>query len=387
MLTACCYAGLSLVAVSVHAQENRIAIAARVVEGYDSNQLRLSDQRLAGPKDNITSAPGVTIDISRNFARQRVYLRGAAEYVFNSRFRFLNSENLNFTGGAQLRFGPRCQIDPTAALFRAQSDLEDLGVVASNTATFQDYSVSASCPRPAGLFPVVSGSLQRTDNARRTERNQTIEEARFGIVWRRPSLGEAELFGRVSKISRNRFLPAIGGPVQDITNVKSLGVQLKRSVGTRISAEVQAAYTHADPAPGIRSFSGATYQGSIRYEISPRLNFSTGLGRTLSGRGNLGASYSIMDNAEVRMSAKLSARTSVSAGAEIAKIQFRGEDILFAANPRGADRRYTASANLSYDLARPVVVTLGTRYRRRNSTNDVYDYSSLATSLTAAFRF
>jgi hypothetical protein len=175
--------------------------------------------------------------------------------------------------------------------------------------------------------------------------------------------------------------------VQDITNVKSLGVQLKRSVGTRISAEVQAAYTHADPAPGIRSFSGATYQGSIRYEISPRLNFSTGLGRTLSGRGNLGASYSIMDNAEVRMSAKLSARTSVSAGAEIAKIQFRGEDILFAANPRGADRRYTASANLSYDLARPVVVTLGTRYRRRNSTNDVYDYSSLATSLTAAFRF
>lgn len=379
-------AGTSLGAVSAHAQENRVAVAARVVETYDSNQLRFGDQRVAGPKDNVSIAPGVTVDINRNFARQRVYLQGAAEYVFNSRYRFLNRENLNFTGGAQLRFGPRCQIKPTAALFRAQSDLEDLGVIASNTVTIQDYTVTASCPRPAGFFPVVSGGFQRTDNARRVERNQSITEGRFGIVWRRPSLGEAELFGRIFEISRNRSLPAGADTVRDVTNVKSVGVRLGRGVGTRIATEVQAAYTHADPALGVRGFSGATYRAALTYEFAPRLGFTAGFGRALSGSGNLGTSYYIIDNAELKARAKLSARASAGVGVEMARRRFRGEDRLFLGTGRETDRQYTANANVSYDLARPVVLNLATRYRHRDAANDIYDYSSLATTLSASIR-
>jgi hypothetical protein len=384
-VVACC-AGSLLSAVSAHAQENRVAVAARVVETYDSNQLRSGDQRVAGPKDNVSIAPGVTVDINRNFARQRVYLQGAAEYVFNSRNRFLNRESLNFTSGAQLRFGPRCQINPTAALFRAQSDLEDLGVIASNTVTVQDYSVTASCPRSAGFFPVVSGGFQRTDNARRVERNQSITEGRIGIVWRRPSLGEAELFGQIFEISRNRFLPLGTDTVQDVTDVKSIGVRLGRSVGTRIATEVLAAYTHADPAPSIRSFSGATYRGALTYEFAPRLGFTAGFGRALSGRGNLGTSYYIIDNAELRARAKLSVRTSAGAGVEVARRRFRGEDRLFLGTGRETDRLYTASANISYDLARPVVLNLAARYRQRDAVNDIYDYSSFATTLSASIR-
>ncbi|VWX53331.1 conserved hypothetical protein [Novosphingobium sp. 9U] len=373
--------------VSVHAQENRVSVGARVVTVYDSNQLRFGDQRVDGPKDNTSIAPGATIDINRNFARQRVYLQGAAEYVFNSRYRFLNRESLNFTGGAQLRFGPRCQINPSAALFRAQSDLEDLGVVTSNVVTIQDYSISASCSRPAGFFPVVSGSIQRTDNARRTERNQTSKEGRLGIVWRRPSLGEAELFAQVVEIRRNRLLAAQTDFVRDTTNVKTLGLRLARSVGTRIATEVQAAYTHADPAPGIRGYSGATYRGQVTYDIAPRLGISANLGRALSGRGNLGTSYYVSDSAELKIRAKLSAKTSAGAGIEAAKIQFRGEDPIFTANRRGTDYRYTVSGNVSYDLARTIGLNLASRYRHRDANNGIFDYSSFATTVTASIKF
>lgn len=385
-LIACCTA-TSLVAMSAHAQENRVSIGVRVLETYDTNQLRFGDQRVDGPKDNFSTAPGVTVDINRNFARQRVFLQGAAEYVFNSRYRFLNRENLNFTGGAQLRFGPRCQINPTALFFRAQSDLEDLGVVTSNTVTIQDYSVSVSCPRPAGFFPVISGSIQRTDNARRIERNQTIKDGRFALVYRRPSLGEAELFGQVFEIRRNRFLPSDTGLVRDTTSVKSVGVRLSRSVGTRVSAEVQAAYTHANPAPGIRGFSGPTYRGSITYEPAPRLGLTAGFGRALSGSGNLGTSYSVSENAELKVRAKLSAKTSAGAGINVAKIQLRGEDPIFTVNRRGTSRRYTINGNISYDLARQIVLDLATRYRKRDAANDFYDYSAFTTTLSASFKF
>lgn len=383
-LIACC-AGTSLLAGAAQAQENRVKVAARVVETYDTNLLRFGGSG-AGPRDNTSVAPGVTVDINRNFARQRVYVQGSAEYVFNSRYRFLDRENLNFNGGAQLRFGPRCQVNPTAALFRAQSDLEDLGVISSNTVTVQDYSVGVSCPRPAGFFPTLNGAFQRTDNTRRPERNQSVTDGRFGIVYRRPSLGEAELFGQYFEIRRNRFLVVPGGDVRDKTGVKSVGVRLGRSVGTRVGAEALVAYTKADPASGVRGFSGATYRAAVTYEPAPRLAFTAGLSRAITARGNVGTSYYIIRAAELSARARVTARTSAGVRVDVAKRQFRGEDPTFFAGARGSDRQYTVQGNVSYDLARSIGLDLTARYRHRDAANDVYDYSSFAATLGASLR-
>lgn len=386
-LLVACSAGSSFLAMPVQAQENRLAVAARVLETYETNQLRFGSARISGPKDNLSVAPGVTIDINRNFARQRVYVQGDALYVFNSRYRFLNRENLNFAGGAQLRYGPRCQVNPTATFFRAQSDLEDLAVIGSNTATVQDYGISASCPRPAGFYPTVAASVQRTDNTRRPERNQIVGDGRLGIAYRRPSLGEAEVFGQFFQISRNRFLPTATGDTRDRTDVKSVGFNWSRSVGTRFATQASIAYTKADPARGIRGFSGATYRGAVTYEPAPRLRFTAGFARAITARGNVGTSYYIIRTAEIGARAKVSARTSVGAGVEVARRQFRGEDTTFlAVGARGADRLYTLRGNVGYDLNRKVGLILSTRYRRRDSINDIYDYSSFATTLSASLR-
>lgn len=381
-------AGAAALSPSAWAQENRFDLGVTVVETYDTNILRLGDERLDGPKDNLSLSPRVVVDYARRFGRQSVSLNGTAGYNFNSRFRALNREDVTFTGGSNLRFGPRCQVNPSASVFRAQSDLEDLGGVVANTVTIQDYSVQASCPRPAGFFPVVSAGLLRVDNSEiRRERNQSVFDGRAGVVYRRPSLGEAELFAQRIAISRARRIPTATGDVEDDSDVSTIGLRLGRGVGTRVSASVSAAYTKVDPkAPGVPDFSGVTYQGSVTYEPQPRLAFTASFGRSVSARGNVGTSYYLNTTAGLSADARLTARTTVGASVQIARRGFRGEDRSFQFGPRGTDRQVTTSANIGYAIARPIALTLSARYRNRNATNDFYDFSSFAATLGASLK-
>lgn len=381
-------AGAAAFPVAAQAQENRFDLSARVVETYETNVLRLRDERVSAPRDNLSLTPQLVVDYQRLFGRQRVYLNGTAGYVFNDRYRFLNREDLSFTGGAGLRFGARCQVNPQASLFRAQSDLDDLGALVSNTATIQDYTVEASCPREVGFYPVVAAGYFRVDNSEiRRQRDQSVVDGRAGIVYRRPSLGEVELFGQFIGISRNRRLPSEEGIVRDESDVTTIGLRLGRDVGTRVSASASIGYTSVDPkAPGIPGFSGLTYRGAVTYEPSPRLSFTAGFGRAVSARGNVGTSYFLTDTADLSARARLSARTTVGAGVALSRRDFRGEDQSFQFGPRGADRQFNARASVGYALSRPVSLDLSVRYRDRDADNDFYDFSSFAATLGASLR-
>ena len=374
---------------SAYAQENRFELSAQLVETYDSNILRLGEQRISGPTDNVSMSPRVAVDFDRRFGRQRAYATGYAGYNFNSRFRFLNREQLALNSGLDLRFGPRCRINPTASLVRSQSDLEDLGQVVTNTATVQDYNIRASCPRPAGFYPTVGAGYYRVDNSEiRRQRDQSIVDARLGIAYARPSIGDFELFGQIARIQRARRDPTPAGLLQDETDVRTVALRFSRDVGTRFETALQVGYTSVDPRTvDVPSFSGLTYQGSLTYQPTPPINLTFGFGRQVSGRGNLGTSYYVSDNVELRSSVKLSARTSASAGVQLSKRDFAGEDRVFQFGPRGQDRQLDASAGIGYRLARPINLNVAGRYRRRDAENDFYDYDSLAATLTAAMSF
>lgn len=387
-----CIAGGAGLCAPATAQENRFDLGVRVVETYDTNILRTSPARGDGPRDNLSISPQATLDYQRRFGRQSVFLNAAAGYNFNSRFRGLDRETIVLSGGSNLRFGARCAVDPAVTVQRAQSDLEDLGDTVVNTVTVADYSIQAACPRPAGFYPAVALGLFRVDNsAVRRERDQSVVDGRAGIVYRRPGLGEAELFVQILDISRNRRIPIDTGVGTDVrrdkSDVTTIGLQLSRGVGTRVSASASAGYTTVDAkAPGVPDFSGVTYRGSVSYRPAPRLGFTAGFGRSISARGNLGTSYYITTTADLGASARLTARTSAGVGVQLAKRRFRGEDAGFRFGPRGDDRQVTATANVSYAISRPISLDLSARYRNRDADNDFYDFSSFATTLTASLK-
>ena len=373
---------------AAYAQENRFDLSARIVETYDTNTLRLGDLRTDDPTDNLAVSPRVAVDFDRRFGRQRAFVNGYAGYNFNSRFKFLNREDLALNSGIDLRFGPRCQISPTASVFRSQSDLEDLGQIVSNTATIQDYRIRATCPRPAGFYPTISAGYYRVDNSEiRRERDQSIVDGRLGVVYRRPSIADFELFGQISQITRARRDPSPTGLLEDETGLRTVGLRVSRDVGTRFEAEAQIGYTDVDPqVVGVPGFSGLTYSGSLTYEPSPRLGITLTSGRAATARGNLGTSYYLTDNVELDTRMQLSARTSFNAGVQVSRRDFRGEDRVFLFGPRGKDRQVDARAGIGYRVARPIDLNLSVRYRQRNADNDFYDYDSFAATLAAGIR-
>ena len=384
---AACICSVLLTSDPAAAQENRLAIGVRMVQGYETNALRLGQLR-ADVRGNFSSTPAATIDLQRNFARQQVFVRGAAGYVFNSEYKFLDREEIDLTTGGKLRFGPRCQIDPTATYFRAQSDLEDLGANVRNTVEVLDYAVTATCPRPAGFYPTVTASYNEVNNSeRRRERDQSTKDGRVGLIYRRPSIGDIELFAQFAQITRNRRFPTAAGATQDETDIKSVSLRFHRDVGTRVGADVQFGYSDADPsAPGVPGFSGLTYRGALNYNPAPRLGFAANIGRAISGRGNVGTSYYIIRNAEFSVRAKVSARTSVGAGIDYSRRTFRGEDAVFVGGPRGTDKVLNARANLGYGFARHVGLDFAARYRRRTAQNDFYDYDDFIGTVSVSVK-
>lgn len=379
--------GLVVAAVPAQAQENKFDLSVAVVETYDTNVLRLGEQRTNQPTDNLQIGPQVTVDYSRRLSRQRIFANGYAGYFWNNRFEFLNRQDIALTGGADLRAGPKCRATVTGSFFQAQSDLQDLGTPVRNVATTQDYSVDASCPRPAGFFPVASASYFTVDNERRVERNQNIVEGRFGIGYSRPSLGTAQLFGALSTIRRERGIQTPQGLIRDVTQVRSVGLRAERDVGTRIRATGEIAYTSADPAsPQALSFEGVTYALSASYTPISRFVLSAGVDRSVSARGNLGTSYVIREQVNAGARLTVSRRTSFGARVLVAHRDYQGEDPLFLPQPRGADTQVTAQADVRYRVAEPITLELSTRYFQRAAENDFYDYDSYATTLRALLR-
>lgn len=380
--------GLVAATPAARAQENKFDLSVAVVESYDSNILRFGEQRTSDPTDNLSIAPRVTVDYSHRFARQRLFANGYAGYVWNDRFQFLNRQDIALTGGADVRAGPRCRATVTASVYQAQSDLEDLGAVIRNVATAQDYSVQTSCPRPAGFYPAGSASFYRVDNSeRRRERDQQTREARIGIAYRRPSLGDAQVFASFAAIRRQRRVVTADGPTQDVTQVRSYGLRLTRDVGTRINARGEVAYTTADPEiEGIPSFSGVTYALDMSYTPISRFVLTAGVGRSVSGRGNLGTSYIVQRAADLGARLSISRRTSFGAGFRLAERAFQGEDSVFQLRPRGKDTQLTATADARYRLAQPITLELSGRYRQRDAENDFYNYDSFAATLSAMLR-
>lgn len=375
-------------ATDAHAQENKLALDLSVLGRYDSNILRTNDRRSQGPRDNQSVTPRVVVNLDRNFGRQHVFLSGTAGYVYNSRFRFLDREEINLNGGASLKFGGRCRADLGTSYFRAQSDLEDLGGPIRNTVAVQDYSLAVECPRSAGLYPKITASYARTSNSlTRRERDQDVVGGRASLVYTKPSLGGLEAFFEYSRINRPNRVGANDVPFQDLTEVTTWGARYQRSLGV-LTFDANIGRTHANPKSAlVAGFTGLTFGSSLTYQRSNLGSIRVRAERSVSARGNVGSSFYISDEVGASIRRQFSPRTSAGANVSYGKRTFRGEDNDLFNGPRGRDRLFESSVDARHRLGRRIAVTVAGRYRTRNAQNDLYDYSSTQATVGASISF
>ena len=373
------------VACPALAQENKIKLGVGLTTAYDSNLLRANDLRSGNPDSNIKTSPELQVDIARRFARQNLYLAGTIGYDFNSQYRFLNRESINLNGGAKLRFGARCAVDPTASLYIAQSDLEDLGGSVKNTVRVLNYAVDAACPRAIGLYPAFRATLSETDNSgTRISRNQTVYGGQVALAYRRPSLGQIEAYYTRTQVERQNRLDLNGLPIDASSTIQTVGVRIRRSVAARLRFDISAGFQILNSAsPSIPNFSGFNTDASATYDSSSRLRLSASVGRGVSTAGNLGTSYYI--NTSVGGSARytLTTKTSLSASAGYSKRRFISEDQVFSRfGPRGSDEIVTVGALVSHRLTPRIGLDGSVRYRNRISENPFYSYDALQAALS-----
>ena len=130
-----------------------LSIRPTVRATYNSNILKLSEERAPGPRDDWQFTPSVDFTIRKLIGgRHLATFIGSAGYDLHPRFTFLDRERIETQASVDVALGEYCRVKPGIDLNFAQAQLSDQGVIDGNTARQVDYALSFACRRPVGLY-------------------------------------------------------------------------------------------------------------------------------------------------------------------------------------------------------------------------------------------
>jgi hypothetical protein len=223
--------------------------------------------------------------------------------------------------GVNSRWG-RCRTGLEASISRRQSDLEDifLGPV-DNAETAKAVLLSASCPRPAGVYPSARLAYRESDNSQalRQDADSNTMEAEAALNYGRPSFGEAALFARVGETRFPNRTAGVGfaGITDDRYQVRSVGLRYSRNLGSLIRGTASGEYTHVDRAGNQRGFGGFTYGATLQIRPLQRIRATIAAERAVEPSRRIGLSYSVNENYRGEVAYSLSPRVEFAAGGSI----------------------------------------------------------------------
>ena len=160
---------------------------------YDTNILKLSEERAPGDRDEWRFTPSVDFTIRQLLGgRHLLTFIGSAGYDLHPRFTFLDRERIETQASVDVVLGEFCRLKPGIDLNFAQAQLSDQGVVVGNTARQVDYALSFACKRPVGLYPSISGRITRVTNSADSRRvfNLENDQVQAGVGYAVPSIGD-----------------------------------------------------------------------------------------------------------------------------------------------------------------------------------------------------
>lgn len=379
---------------------------------YDTNILR---GRFSNPTNDVHKSdfrftPSVTAAYSLPVGRQQLFvgaLVGRDIYAENS---YLNRNRYTLAGGLNWRVGQACSGAVTAEYQRRQSLLSELSDLTNNVQETRVYNASADCLPPVGIG--FGGGVRRSevDNQRVqreafNSRNTTFDaHANFGSA----TIGRFSAGGSYSKVNYpNREVLGTNGLENDGVDFMSGRVGYSRSLGPRLSLSLSGSYLKTKPQPRTilqpififgfpvgtvpinrKGFSGGGYSFSLAYQPSPRLSIDINAGRDANASPNVGALFSITDNAGINVDYRVGPAITTGIGATYIRRGYRGS---FASveEPiaRISDRNERVYAHIAYAPVKLYSVDFEVGHQRRNSNPSNYNFTSTTATLTLRVNF
>lgn len=367
-------------------------LALDVALRYDSNvahsdAARAAVRGLERADQRVT--PTVSIDILQTFGRNSVTLVGAAGYDFYRRNHSLNRERLAIESGASLALA-FCTLDLSAGASRRQSDLGEIGFVATNDVTnaetTQNYGATLGCGRSIGLYPTISVERSIGDNSNVARQLADYRTMRYtaGLGYRHPSIGNLTVFAtRANTDYPNRPL----GTTTDGYQLTSFGGRFDRAIGSRMRGSIEVAHVKLDPERiGTSGFSGLTWNAELTATVTPQLQLHGNVGRSTNTTLTTDSAYHIDKIYAADATYAINERLSFKAGYSVAPSRYVYSGPVVAPTLE-RDKRHLAFGNLTYSRSARLKFTLDVGNERRNANGSIFDYKNTFAMLGVRTQF
>ena len=381
---------------TVGGPDKPFTIGLQAITGFESNPARGSAENAAirGIKpDEVTFSPSVTATYSHSVGLQGVALNADFGYDFHSRNNLLSREHLDLSLAGNIAVGAFCSVGGDGAYHRGQSELQYLTVDVTQN-TIQTYRIEGSerCGTSSGLTESVSLSHASTQNSNATLTNYDVNGVTGMLGYSNATLGTV---GVTLSYDRTGYgaAPVTGSTTPERLEVTSIGVQLARPIGARLTGTASVSYSHsADEArPGAlvaaRDFNGLTTSVSLTYVAGPRLQLSTDVERRVSATLLQGVGYSVVTSAGLSADYTVSSRITASIGGSWLHTDNKGRDPLLALTTPGWQELTTLFARATTKIGRSSAVSLEYRHLQGRSDLSLYDYVSNYVGLTLSTSF
>lgn len=359
---------------------------------YDADVV-LNDRRISGGrgKGDVSSSPSLDLDIYLPRATGSFYLQGGLGYVFYRKFTNLNRERINLSGGFDQKVLGDCIVHGGAHYSRQLSDIGDLpsnapvAGAARNSEENRSVSADIGCGGAVGIRPSVAFSRSESRNGETFRKLSDADTNSFTgqIGYSAPVLGVVSIFGRYSDSKYiNRTAP---NGQEDGVRSYSAGVQIERSVGTRLNFAASLNYTSVKPyLSSVQSFDGVGYDLSGTYNGDLFQLTLTG-SRAAQPSTILFVSYDIRTNLGLNVSSELTSRMRWHASASYNRRAFAPSSLFVGAPTPGSESLYSLGAGITYRMGRRLNFSLDGSYSKRTTDSQLIPYEQKRISLTTSF--
>jgi hypothetical protein len=380
-----------------------ITIGVQEITAYESNpahgnSLNATYRGLHG--DDVSLSPSVTASYSHGLGLYGVALNGVFGYDYHPRNDLLSSERLSFSIAGNAQVGSHCSAGGNARYDRGQTDLQALTVnVTHNTTQTYALNASESCTASMGLTENVQVTHSATQNSSSQLNNYDTTGVQGLIGYSNHAIGTVGV--TASYDQTNYTKSAVGATTPEQLKVSSIGVQISRPIGARLSGSASVSYSHSTQplTPGfassrVNSFSGLTTAIGLTYLVGPRLQLATHVSRGVSGAYLQGVGYTVATQVDGSATYKVSSSITTGFGVTWARTDYKGRQLVFnpllpilaLSTPTWQDTT-TVYGQASFQIGKRSSIGLNVRYMTGSSDLSLYNYSSTYAGLTLATSF
>lgn len=394
-------AGAGAASAVLGGAEKPFTFGVQETTAYESNPARgnAADAALRGLRgDDVTLSPSVTATYSHGAGLYGVALNGLFGYAFHTRNSSLSSEHLSLSIVGNAAVGSLCSAGGSARYDRGQSDLQYLTIDVTKNVT-QTYLVNGSetCSTPTGLTENVQVFRSSTQNASSELSNYNTTGVSGLIGYSKPVIGTVGLTVSYNETSydnggsKSAALRAVTAPELRVTSV---GVQISRPIGARLSGSASVSYSHSTQgaAPGLLNAQRSSYDGlttaiGLNYLVGPRLQLSTHVSRGLSGSSFRDVGYALVTQVDGQAVYKVSQRITATLGGSWGHTDYQGRLAYLVPFTPGWQENTSVYGQASFRIGSRSAASLEIRHSTGEADLSLYNYSSNYLGLTLSTTF